>query len=537
MELTDLVAVRGAEAHPHALRRLRRDLPAVTWVDVEREPLPSQTPIIEVTTEEALPEGAFELRVSGGRIASTITVQGGPVSGVVYGIGELVERIKNGEWGAGTVTSAPRLAHRTMWTWDHSTNWDLEQVGQQEIGAMNPYSKPTDGFLQDYCRLVDFASNNRIPAITVYGLLRDSHGGVGSAQELCRYAAERGVRIVAGVGINAYGGIYWEGEHPYNLATWLRTNPELAAQFQRDVGFDISEVGPLSFPVTEYAMAACPSRPENAAFHRDGIAWLTETLDIGGINFETGDYGVCECKTCQRRRSADGSWSIADMAQLYPQLFATARERSSRPLWLYCEMYWDNIFDLQAQEALQTLPDDAIYQYCINRSYWPRVRTECDINHVAALPHSTNVLRTHMGTQWNQERYKYVGHDFAAMNDLAAAVGMSGTTIFGEVSDYSVPNELNYLAFARSGYDRDFHWETFQRREVDLRLGGTDAAERFWELLAHVENSTTGADIEVYRAEASATSQGLPSEVARRWLWLAERASRRAFALRVDAAA
>ena len=119
--------------------------------------------------------------------------------------------------------------YRILWTWDHSTNWYLEQTGIQEIGALNYYLKPRTGFLEDYERLVDFMSLNRIPAVTVYGFLRDNHGGVEAAQKLCRYAMERGVRIMPGVGINAYGGIYWEGDHRYNLTTWLRKNPDLRA--------------------------------------------------------------------------------------------------------------------------------------------------------------------------------------------------------------------------------------------------------------------------------------------------------------------
>jgi hypothetical protein len=31
---------------------------------------------------------------------------------------------------AGT-TQTPGLTYRTFWTWDHSTNWELSQIGQQ----------------------------------------------------------------------------------------------------------------------------------------------------------------------------------------------------------------------------------------------------------------------------------------------------------------------------------------------------------------------------------------------------------------------
>jgi hypothetical protein len=183
-----------------------------------------------------------------------------------------------------------------------------------EIGALNYYSKPAEGFLEDYCRLVDFMSLHRIEGVTICGFLRDNHGGVEAAQELCRYANERGVRILPGVGINAYGGIYWEGEHRYNLTNWLRAHPELRAEFDKPVAFHILDLPKLWFPETHYTDAACPSKPENARYHEEAVRWLAETFEIGGINFETGDYGVCNCADCSARRGADETWSHVDIS-------------------------------------------------------------------------------------------------------------------------------------------------------------------------------------------------------------------------------
>lgn len=524
-----VVAVHGADGHPHVLRRLRRDLPSVTWLETATDEVPAGASQLRLTTDPRRAEGEFTLDVGDGSAAVT----GGPLSGVVYGVGELVRLAQRD--GAtllvpgGRRTHCPALPYRTLWTWDHSTNWHLDQIGMQEIGAMNVYAKRADGFLADYCRLVDFMSDQRIGAVVVYGLLRDDHGGVEAADQLCRYASERGVRIIAGIGVNAYGGVYWEGDHPYNLATWLRRNPHLAAQLARPVGFEIADYGHLPFPRNDYAMTACPSRPENAAFNEEAVAWLTETLPIGGINFETGDYGVCECDDCRRRRTADSSWSLADMAKLYPRLFEAARSRRD-DLWLYCEVYWDNILDLQAQRPLAALPDDPIYQYCINRSYWPRVQRELDPAHVAAMPHTRNVLRTHMGTQWNQERYAFIGQDFAAMATLAHASGLQGVTIFGEVSEYSVPNELNYLAFARFSENPNLSWDGFLADEVAPRLGGLAAASWFLEVISRLDTADV-RQLQRWRDEARDIGNGHPGEAARRWLWLEERMSRRAFGL------
>jgi hypothetical protein len=205
----------GAEEHPHAARRLQQEWPALKWaLGAHGENRPS----IQLETTPELAEGAFRVAVTEDAGAPRIIVSGGPFSGTIYGVEELVQRLgqvdQNGiSMARGTSEAAPGLPYRTFWNWDHSTNWDLEQIGVQEIGVFNPYGKPPDGFLSDYTRLVDFMSRNRIAAVVIYGFLRDSHGGIAAAQELCRYANERGVRIIPGIAINAYGGVYWEGDH------------------------------------------------------------------------------------------------------------------------------------------------------------------------------------------------------------------------------------------------------------------------------------------------------------------------------------
>lgn len=49
--------------------------------------------------------------------------------------------------------------YRFLWTWDHSTNWDLSRPGQQEEGCNNPYLKPPGAFISDYRMVIDFISS------------------------------------------------------------------------------------------------------------------------------------------------------------------------------------------------------------------------------------------------------------------------------------------------------------------------------------------------------------------------------------------
>ena len=118
-------------------------------------------------------------------------------------MGELIAK-GGGRANALTVATAaneraPGLPFRAFWTFDHSTNWALAQVGQQEVDGPCVYAKPEEGFLADYRPCIDFCSRNRIAAIIVHGFLSEAHGGAAAATELCAYAQERGVRIIPAI--------------------------------------------------------------------------------------------------------------------------------------------------------------------------------------------------------------------------------------------------------------------------------------------------------------------------------------------------
>lgn len=544
VSLADLVLVQGARQHPHAFRRLEESLPGD--VVALEDAAPEGVPTIRLQTNDSRPEGGFAIRTTGG-IRPLIDVEGGPFSGVIYGVEEVIQRqlSADSDVSVGETEQAPVLPYRTWWNWDHTTNWDVTQIGVQEIGVMNPYHKPPGGFLADFKRAVDFMSKNRIAAITIFGFLRESHGGIEAAQELCRYANERGVRIMPGVAINAYGGVVWEMEHEFNLSTWLRKHPHLAADMERPAGFQIKDLGfPLFFPRGDYSMRGCPSKPENQKWMEDGIAWLAETFDVGGINIEAGDYGVCGCAECRARRAAREddarrhgyaeSWSHADMADFYPRLYEAALSR--RPgAWIYSEIQWDNLLDPDAQIPLRALPEGGIYQHTTNRSYWSRIRTEMTREYAEALPTKINVFRTQFNCQWNgdhrTERYRFNGKDFAEQAKKAAEVGFQGLTVWGEPSSYVTPTELSYLAFARFTWDPGLTWAQFMAQDVAPRVGGEAAAERYIEMLEILDAVPIHEEAMLNRilSESLSHASATAGDVSRRWLWLAESASRRLF--------
>lgn len=528
------MTIDGENDHPHAARRLRESL----------NPDMLEGMHVRLISDDGMREGAYALSLANG----IVEVRGGPFSGVIYGVEELIQRsgrhfdiafLKDGP-----ISVEPGLPYRTFWTWDHSTNWELSQIGQQEIGVFNPYQKPPQGFLSDYRRLVDFCSRNRIAAIVIYGFLRDSHGGIEAAQQLCRYANERGVRIIPGIAIGAYGGVYWEGNHRYNLATWLKANPQHAATMEKGVGFQLADLAfPLNFPHSDYTVSACPSAPETMDWMEEAVSWLAETFEIGGINIESGDYGVCGCERCRTRRANDAeaarradvhgdSWSHTDMAANFPRLYNAAKAK--RPdLWIYCEMQWDNLLEPVATEVQKALPQGAIYQHTANRSYWKRLRSELDPDFVASLPMQPNVLRCQFACQWNgderTERYAFNGRTFADMATRGSQMGMKGLTVWGEPSDYDATVELSYIAFARFTWNPGLSWDDFVEREVAPRLGGLEPARRF---IAIAEELDASAALPVDRLvtlqkETLAAATAHDGEIARRWLTLTNQIGRR----------
>ena len=168
-------------------------------------------------------------------------------------------------------------------------DWSAKTPGRTPMGGGGKYHKPAAEFLEDYKNLVDYmADHTSFNAVIIWGFLRDSHGGVAAGQELCRYAKTRGIRIVPGVGTSGYEGYYFEGDHEYNITTRLKAHPELSA-----IGRD-----------GKPHRALCRSKPANVQWLKDGCRWLFDTFEIGGINFEIGDFLVCYCGDCKQARAA-----------------------------------------------------------------------------------------------------------------------------------------------------------------------------------------------------------------------------------------
>jgi len=420
---------------------------------------------------------------------------------------------------------------RLFWTWDHSTDWALNRPGAQTLGASNDYGRTTETFLQDYTNLLTWAGKHGIDGVVVWGLLRDQHGGVEAARKLCEVAQRCGVRLMAGVGLNAYGGVYYQGDHTFSLERRLRDRPELYAvdPAGKRMAFDFGTVGP------RVSHHACPSRPENQEFACESLRWLFRTLPLGGVQIETGDTGVCRCATCERRRRHPVSgFSWEDMALMYP-MAADAIRSVAPDAWVLCETYshpepvtpapgtapgFGEGKPPWADACLDAFPEGAFVQWVCDNWVSPKLAAKWTAAGRVRSGRHRHVMRAHFGTYWGGLRGEPAVDWIADMARRSMEAGCEGLSLFGEVSPFHTGAELNYLALASYGSPRNPTADVSRfLREVGGPLLGGARNARDWLRFARLLSDR--ARIPEALREVRRRAADLPDEPARRWTWLA----------------
>ncbi len=441
---------------------------------------------------------------------------------------------------------ASPIQTRMFWTWDHSSEWALNRPGAHTHGSCNEYGRSTESFVQDYTALLRWCGRHNIDAVVVWGLLRDCHGGLESAKRLCDVAAEENVRLLCGVGLNAYGGVYYEGNSSYNLERHLEAHPELSAvdaegnqlSFTIDLNGTKTPIMTKGQPGPRGFYQACPSRQENQDFLAESLSWLFRNLPLGGVQMETGDTGICQCKFCRdRRQHSDSSFSWLsweDMSLMYP--LATNAVRSVAPdAWVVCETYshpepytgpdkpprFGDAMPAWAAAELAKFPPGVFVQWVadyfmkngeITPAWTAAGRVSKGIHR--------HVMRSHLATSWFGNRGELAVDWLANLAKRSIASGFEGISLFGEVSPFHSGAELNYLALADYGGVDNLNadLDSFQQRVASPLLGGMDNADdflRYARLLAD-RNKIPAALQSIYGRLAS-----LPPDAARRWCWLA----------------
>lgn len=435
--------------------------------------------------------------------------------------------------------------YRWLWTWDHCTNWNLDYDGQLDWGANNEYLKPPEAFLDDYKRLIDAAVRYNVNGIIIWGFLRDKHGGIAAAQKLCKYANERGVRILPGIGTSEYGGFYYRGNHTYNTDTWLSKHPECATPDRYGKKRKL-----------------CPTHPENIKWLKAGTRWLFNTFDIGGINLEYGDFSVCSCMRCKQARESmagnDPDYYKDMLASVMPVI--DEARKFGKDKWISyatytgflpssaCPKTGDSSRRPQMQKDIplfvKKIPESIICQWTISGMIHTEkvpLMTFLDKsdpkgfksrNWPAGLkpPTKTSIGFIHQGNQWFVRGHQHTRYsvEIAAIKEAclrACNSGIKGLIIHGEVSDRCVPNELNYSAFSYFTSHPRNSLREFAKDKLTPLCGGKEMAVKFMEFLARGESGILKKHElrqldNIFLDFQKNTSQGKNYREYCRWRWL-----------------
>ena len=195
--------------------------------------------------------------------------------------------------------------------------------GNQVSGCENHYLKKPETYLEDYRRLINHCIDMRFNGVVIWGFLRDAHGGEHHACQIAQYAADRGVRILPGVGTTGYGGIYFEGSHPCNLDTYLNLHPERGIT---------EEDGKVS------RRGLSPYQPDNQKWIQQGVEWVYRNFPIGGGNFGSNDFMVDHSNVAKRKRKklkSDEAEPFKDQYAAYVKGLETAHDQDPDAWNLY----------------------------------------------------------------------------------------------------------------------------------------------------------------------------------------------------------
>ncbi len=398
-----------------------------------------------------------------------VLLAGGGADGVLYAISDFMNWRAIAENGNARVevldaVEKPQLKYRWFWNWDHRMDWGGAGRVGTEMGGGGTFSKKPEAFLEDSKRCVDFMADHKFNGLILWGFLRDTHGGIEASKELCRYAAERRVRILPGVGTSGYAGYYFEGKHEYNADSWLAEHPELRA-----VGKDGK---PENVP--------CPSKRQNQEWLDKGARWLFNTFEIGGVNLEMGDFQVCYCDDCKKARAgidSDEPDYYKDMAISHSVTLRTMRTLAPEA-WLSYATYTGYKAEMMTSppKFISIIPDDSICQWTLTgmARKWPG-----DVKPMAR--HNIGYLHwCNRSTKTENDFYLKEVKDICVR---AADAGFEGLDTYGELSAEAPNVELFYLAWEAFLWDPQMSVETFVEERLSRLYGGVATARALLDIV------------------------------------------------------
>jgi hypothetical protein len=314
------------------------------------------------------------------------------------------------------------------------------------------YHKKPESFLIGFKRQVDYFASIGISKVIIWGFLRDAHGGIKSAVELCKYAADKGVAIIPGVGLCSYGGFYFEGDHEFNIQSYLRQHPERASVAIHCVN------------KREEAPTLDPTLKANQEWWLKGLEWMLETFEIGGINFEMGDHLANISQTAQQARD---NLNIVCQESIKDIIIATSpiikRGLEIIPDGLFINSTYNGYGKTDGfpeMPYIAKLPDKTVWQYTADRTAdiegFPKALQGGELQRIYSYLHWFSSANNSADKDYVPE----IARTFPGFHEL----NMEFAGGYGEISAINNPlADRNYRAMAAWAGDASMTLEKFQK--------------------------------------------------------------------------
>ena len=329
------------------------------------------------------------------------------------------------------------------------------------------------------------------------------------------YAAARGLVVAPGLGITWYGGPYYEGNHRYNLATFLKNNPDARMIDEHGEPFSAGGVGECG---------ACPAHPAFQEWLAEGVNWMLREFAIGGFNLENGDFLVDHhplSKIARKEWPADDRDVFFFQGYSYRQALRAMGDRLPRLFAVYATYTGFGYSDKEIQGGamgkrypamLDILPDQSVCQWTLTgmlrRPSLPLHRYLDDGAPAEALDSPgwpaglkppagrRHVGFLHQGSYWDPvPRTALIIGTIKEACLRASRAGLEGVAMEGGVSSRHIPAALNYLALSHFSFWPEDTLRDFGRTTLSQVLGSAQEGEDFIEILSRWDGGVlTDAD-------------------------------------------
>ena len=441
---------------------------------------------------DALTEGSFLLKTFRKEGKTTIFVTGKDRLGTLYAANDLKNyylRIEMGRVLLNELNLAERAQLKYRWfrILNIPTDWQTAETGTSSNVEVTG-SRNADTGLGQLKTIVEYMSARRLNGLTLWGFPGPPEGGVAGAQELCKYALERGVRVLARIGLSASEGLFSEGDHAFNLRVWAKAHPELCA---------VDKGGAIR------GGTLCPEKMQNRQRYREALQWLFQNIRVGGVSVELEPFFICYSEDCKQARKTMGG-SDPDYSKDLARFAAFVAEEVQKldpKAWVtYASGTGFDVDSIQTSAAgamplgqraafppefVQRIPEFALAQWeltpMLKAGIWPSPFKASGKHSIGLLRLGGEPVATRLEIYW--KRIEEVTHHAISSN-------LEGLATPGDRAPDNPATELNYLIFSELAFNPAADIDEFFRFKISRLYGGEDASRRLSKILQLLEDET-----------------------------------------------